>query len=114
MIRGFFENRFDFAVPLLGEYLGLSGELCTLTLSQSSPEKGTIRLNTISPDLTEGVWEGRYFKDYPMTLSAEPAFGRRFAGWEITGGTILSGSASSREIVVGLDSEDVQIRAVFR
>ncbi len=114
VIRGFFENRFDFAVPLLGEYLGLSGELCTLTLSQSSPEKGTIRLNTISPDLTEGVWEGRYFKDYPMTLSAEPAFGRRFAGWEITGGTILSGSASSREIVVGLDSEDVQIRAVFR
>lgn len=114
VIRGFFAERFDFAVPLLGEYLELTGKLCTVTLSQPSPEKGTVCLNTIFPDLSGDVWEGRYYSDYPITLSAEPAFGRRFAGWEITGGTILSGSVSSREISVRLDSEDVQIQAVFR
>ena len=64
-------------------------------------------LNTIVPELTQGEWSGRYLTDYPVTVTAEPAEGYRFVGWE--------GSFSSDEacLEAEVSAEGICLRAVF-
>ena len=109
-LRTFFEKRFDAIVPYLAEHFDLTGDLVTLTLSQEGD--GTVTLNSISPDLSGQNWSGRYYTDYPVTLTAEAPEGYSFVGWEIEGGETVSGSASDAQIQVRLET-DTEIRAVF-
>ena len=121
-LRIFFENRFDAIVPALAEHFELTGDLVDLTLSiqtagtdpesSSETDGGTVTLNTITPDLSNGSWNGRYYTDYPITLKAEPAKGYLFAGWELENGTFLSGDANEKEILVQLQ-ESTELTAVF-
>ena len=121
-LRIFFENRFDAIVPALAEHFELTGDLVDLTLSiqtagaepesSSETDGGTVTLNTITPDLSNGSWNGRYYTDYPITLKAEPAKGYLFAGWELENGTFLSGSVNKEEILVQLQG-NTEITAVF-
>ena len=62
-------------------------------------------------DGTEG-WQGQYYTDYPVTLTAQEADGLEFVRWEIEGGTITEGSASTPSIQVQLNG-DTRIRAVY-
>lgn len=73
----------------------------------SGEEGGTIRLNTITPDLKDGEWRGSYFTDYPVTATAVPADGYRFAGWQ---GTYESGEET---IEAAVTEEGICLRAVF-
>lgn len=84
-IRDFFAHRYDAIVPCLKEHLALEGELAKVTLSVYDPEGGTIQLNTITPDLSEGTWSGSYYTDYAITLQAVPAEGRSFGHWVVNG-----------------------------
>lgn len=121
-LRTCFENRFDVIVPALAEHFELTGDLVNLTLSagtagadpdsSSQTDGGTVTLNTITPDLSDGSWTGRYYTDYPVTLKAEPADGYQFAGWEFENGTFLSGDANEEEILVQLQG-NTEIAAVF-
>lgn len=81
--------------------------------SSNQEAEGTVTLNSISPNLSGQNWSGRYYTDYPVTLTAEAPEGYSFVGWEIEGGeTGLQGSASDAQIQVRR-RPDTEIRAVF-
>ncbi len=114
IIRFFFRERRDIVLKQMADYLELKGNLCTLTLTQEDPKAGVIHLNTLSPDLSEGSWQGQYYADYPVTLTAEPSLGHSFTGWEISGARLQEGSPEEETIQVYLEDTDVKIQANFR
>lgn len=83
-LKEFFEHRFDYIVPYMAEQFALTGTLEEVTLRLSDVEGGNIRLNTTMPDLSEGSWTGKYYTDYPITVTAVPADGYQFSGWRGT------------------------------
>ncbi len=111
-LRDFFSQRFSYIVPMLAEHFDLSGELVNVSLSQVPVSQGLIRLNTLSPDLDSGDWNGQYFTDYPLTLEAEAAKGYSFVRWEIEGAEIADGNVGDEAIEIKLVG-DARISAVF-
>ena len=137
VIDEFYERRPDYVVPDFAEALGLSGKtgeviLQTITMTDASETTGmsemasvsqsksdlsgqtaaaepggTIRLNTITPDLKDGEWRGSYFTDYPVTATAVPAQGYRFVGWQ---GTYES---DGETIEAAVTEKGICLRAVF-
>ena len=78
----FLRLRPKWAIRHLQNNLKLTGEACKVTIRVSDPAGGTVRINTTDLDLSAGVWSGTYVTDYPVTLTAVPADGWRFVGWE--------------------------------
>lgn len=103
-IRTFFNERASYTLEDMRSYLSLQGTLQTLTLSASG--NGSIRLNSIVPDLTTGDWSGKYYSDMPVTLTALPDQNASFTGWS---GAVTSDKAT---ITVTL-SEAMRIQANF-
>ena len=95
---GFFKERFDYIVPYMAEEFGLTGTLENVTLKINDVEGGTIQLNTTRPDLSKGSWSGKYYTDYPVTVTAVAAEGYEFDGW--------SGSVTSKH-----DTIEVKVEA---
>ncbi len=112
-LHTFFEHRAEYILPMLAKHFGLQGPLVDITLSSVPDKQGSIKLNTISPDLSETDWNGQYYTDYPMTVRADSAKGYRFVRWEVDGGEIVSGDVNDPEIQVHL-SGDVRITAHFK
>lgn len=112
-LHTFFEHRAEYIIPMLAEHFGLQGPLVDITLSSVPDKQGSIKLNTISPDLSETDWNGQYYTDYPMTVRADSAKGYRFVRWEVDGGEIVSSDVNDPEIQVHL-SGDVRITAHFK
>lgn len=81
-IRTFIQNREKYMYSFLKSDLSLTGDTAELELSVNDSNGGTIRVNTITADMNSNQWSGTYFTDYPVTLTAVPAEGYRFAGWE--------------------------------
>lgn len=79
---GFFAERPRYAAEHLAQEFSLTGSLETLTVSCGNPEGGSVRVNTSAIDLSEGIWTGQYFTDYPVELTAIPADGYQFYGWK--------------------------------
>ena len=78
----FFPARTEAVTGHLAEEFQLTGSCESLELSVNYPGAGRILLNTIEPDLSRGGWSGRYFTDYPVTVTALPREGYRFMGWK--------------------------------
>lgn len=103
----FFEHRFDYIVPYMAEEFGLTGTLEEVTLKVNDTEGGTILLNTTTPDISDGSWTGKYYTDYPVTVTAVPEEGYEFGGW---GGSVTSDSATMEaEVTAG----GITLEAVF-
>ena len=81
----FYRDRAGYITRYMEDELNLSGTQETLTITTDTPEFGTVQLNTVTPDLSGGSWSGRYYTDYPVTLTAVPAEGHAFAAWEVNG-----------------------------
>jgi len=64
-------------------HFGLPRGMAELTLNITPPGSGEVQLNSLA--LTNSVWTGVYFRDYPVAATATPRPGYRFAGW--TGST---------------------------
>jgi len=103
----FFEHRFEYIVPDMAEEFSLSGTLEDVELKVNDSKGGTILLNTVTPDLSDGSWMGKYFTDYPITVTAIPADGYEFAGWS---GSVISDSAT---IEAEIKSGGITLEAVF-
>lgn len=103
----FFVRRAEYIVPDMAEEFSLTGTLEDVTLKVSDPKGGTVLLNTVKPDLSDGSWTGKYFTDYPVTVTAIPNAGYQFAGW--------SGSVTSDcdTIEAELESGGITLEAVF-
>lgn len=104
----YFLYRSDYLVPYLAEEFELTGNLAFLKLETDTPALGTVQLNTIAPDLGGGSWQGVYFTDYPVTVTAMPYKGCRFVGWE-KNGELLTAEPTAQ---VQLDGA-CTLRAVF-
>lgn len=103
----FFGNRFDYVVSYLAEEFELIGTLENVTLKVNDVESGKIKLNTTIPDLSKGSWTGKYYTDYPITVTAVPEDGYEFVGWS---GSVISSSATMDvEVVTG----GITLEAVF-
>lgn len=79
---GFFRDRPAQAAQHLAQEFGLTGALETVTITTSEPALGSVQVNTSVVDLSDGSWSGQYFTDYPITVTAQPAPGAKFVGWQ--------------------------------
>ncbi len=105
-IDSFFEHRREYAAAHLADAFSLEGELKSVFLSANLENAGEVQINTSRLPLTCEEWEGKYFSDYPIQITALPAEGFRFVRWE---GSLSSGDPA---ITVPLN-EDVTLKAVF-
>lgn len=106
--NGFFLRRRQYIVPYLAEEFDLQGTTETLEIQMDTKnEGGYVEVNTIKPDLSSGAWQGEYFTDYPVTLTAVCEEGYRFAGWE---GDIKD---TSKTIEITLPAGGISIVPVF-
>ena len=104
----FFEKRFAYIVPYMAEEFGLMGTLENVILKVNDVEGGTIHLNTTTPDLSEGTWIGKYYTDYPITVTAVPADGYKFVSW--SGSVTSANDAIEAEVTEG----GITLEAVFQ
>jgi hypothetical protein len=73
------------------QHFGIASNV-NLTVNVSNPGHGHVRVNSLEINgATPGLaaqpypWTGVYFHNIPVTLTAQPATGYRFAGWRING-----------------------------
>jgi len=81
-MENYFLERPAYAAKYLAEEFGLTGSLETVTIQTAQPEMGTVQVNTSVIDLSSGTWSGKYFTDYPITVTATPKDGYTFIGWK--------------------------------
>ena len=103
---GFFRDRPAQAAQHLAQEFGLTGALETVTVTASDASLGSVQVNTSVVDLSDGSWSGQYFTDYPITVTATPAPGAKFVGWQ---GDVES---DQNTITVPMDG-GVHLEAVF-
>lgn len=103
----FFTERFDYIVPYMAEEFELAGSLENVTLKVNDPSGGTIQLNTTVPNLSQGSWTGKYYTDYPVSVTAIPAEGYRFVGWQ--GSEVSEEMTLETEVAIG----GITLEAVF-
>ena len=84
-LHSFFLNRAAWITQYMEEEFGLTGSQQPVTLRVADPQAGSVRLNTVTPDLSEGEWLGQYYTDYPITVSAQAREGYVFDYWTVNG-----------------------------
>lgn len=105
-IDAFFANRFSFAMESLAKTFGLTGTLTRIGIRSNMPEGGSVSINTAR--LRDcGAWEGYYYSDFPVTVSAHANSGYRFVGWQ---GDL---SDTAETITLSLEGSEVSLQAVF-
>lgn len=103
-IKQFFNERASYTLDDMKNFLGLAGNMQTITLKTNGG--GKIMINSITPDTSKGSWSGKYFSDVPVTLIAVPDDNASFTGW---GG---DASGTEQTITVSL-SKAMSITADF-
>lgn len=104
--NSYFEKRPAYAVKHIAEEFGLTGSLETVTVTCEHPEMGEVTVNTSQIDLADGSWEGTYFTDYPITITAVPKDGYQFLGWK------GDAEQASSTLTIPVDG-GIQLEAVF-
>jgi len=105
---GFFQYRFDGIVPALAKEFGLTGTLEPIKLKINHEKAGLVTINTTTPEFMEGTWTGKYYTDYPVTVTATANDGYEFVGW--TNGTQMINEA---QMEIQLEAGGCTWEAVF-
>lgn len=105
-IDAFFRDRMPFALESLAKTFDLQGELTRVCVSSNIPSGGVVSVNTAELEACD-AWEGYYYSDFPVTISARPNEGYRFIGWR---GDV---SGTDDTVTVSLKEGEVSIQAVF-
>ena len=79
-LKTFFEQRGKYTLQHMKEFLKVNGELVELTVLIEG--KGKVQINTITPEIKEGKWSGKYFSGVPITISAISDNNNKFKGWD--------------------------------
>lgn len=112
--NGFFRYRYDYIVPALAEEFGLSGSLEELTVGINEEGAGSVRVNTIEPDLRENSWTGKYYTDYPVEITAIANEGYEFVGWLRENDVTETALIQEERLMVDLEEGGCAWRAVFQ
>ncbi|MBC7920856.1 MAG: CotH kinase family protein, partial [Ferruginibacter sp.] len=116
-LRTFAQQRPTYQRQHLAAYFRLDGT-AQVTLDVSDPARGRVQINALTIDATTPgagsmpyPWQGVYFKNVPVRLTALPQPGFRFAGWQVAApsGVTLPPEPS---IQLALE-EDVSVTALF-
>ncbi|KAA3614646.1 MAG: T9SS C-terminal target domain-containing protein [Calditrichaeota bacterium] len=99
----FAENRPYYVRQQFRDQFGISGDF-EITIEHDFPNRGQIKLNSLH--LYEFPWQGVYFNDIPIGVTANPEPGFRFAGW---------GNASVQDsaFVEIKTNKDIVLRPIF-
>lgn len=111
VIDTFFRERPVYVADMLQERFDL-GEPVTIEISSGNAGNSHIRLNSFEIDNSEGIWQGNYFAEVPISLSAMESDNRIFLKWLITedGETIES---TDRSILV-YPKAGMKIKALYQ
>ncbi len=107
--NSFFEKRFDYIVPYLAEEFNLTGSLEEITICTNDLSGGSISINTVTPELSDGVWSGYYYTDYPVTITANENPGYEFVAWH-HGDEVYT----DNELIVNLNTDNNIWEAEFK
>lgn len=110
-ISAFYADRFGSITNTLKNSLSLRGNLGTLTLENDSA-KGTMKLNTLTFKDGEDSFTGKYYSDYPVTITAAPKYGCSFSHWEVTGAELNAELLRLPTITLTVDG-NITVRAVY-
>lgn len=102
----FFEYRFEYITSYMEEILDLKGVQAEVLVKSSLPEGGSIIINTVEIS-DEKEWSGRYYTDYPITVTAVADEGYKFVGWK--------GDIDSEEehVVLNVPEDGIEVEAIF-
>lgn len=103
----FYVNRAGYITGYMGEIFELTGSLETITIKISDDAAGIVTVNTCNPEFIENSWNGVYFTDYPISVSATANEGYHFVGWQGD----ISEEASKLSIVI--PTGGITVEAVF-
>ena len=103
--ENFFLERYDYITAYLAKEFKLSGTLEPVEIMINNEEGGSITVNTSIIKFCDGLWDGKYYTDYPITITANPNDGYRFVGWE--GDIKQTGEVIETSVEGGLELEAV-------
>ena len=106
--NSFYEKRAEYVIRQTAEEFNLNENLANLKLENNDEEAGSIIVNTIVPEMLNGKWEGKYFVDYPVEVSAVANLGYEFVGW--TGDV----ESEDEKVIINLDEGDNTLKAKFQ
>lgn len=107
-IKNFLDYRKPYMVEYLKNDLGLSGVPGRIGIETNNVEAGSVIVNTCRIDFRDEIkWQGEYYTDFPITLTAVPNQGYRFVRWEKD---IFS---NEKSISVNCNEEGIVLKAVF-
>ena len=69
-IKDFIQQRERYIYQFISNDLSLSGKTADIKISTNDIQGGSVQINTITPDLTNG-WTGTYLTDYPVTITRD-------------------------------------------
>jgi len=104
----FMDKRYLVFCGLMQGAMDLS-KFANVTISSSDATKGTVSIDEAVLDLSK-EFTGRYFPDYTLTVTAEPAEGASFKCWECTGAEISDPNAPVADITF---TGDFTLKAIF-
>lgn len=107
-LANFLDGRYQAFPDIMKSAMGL-GDTANVEISLSDGSKSGIVVNNSKPDMS-GTFKGKYFTDYPVTVTAVPAEGERFVRWEYTGCSV---SGTDSETVTVRFGRDCSLKAVF-
>ncbi len=107
-LTGFISKRYMAIPNLVKKVFGLKSA-SKLSINTNDKEGGSILVNGRALDLSFD-FSGMYFPELTVTVTAVPADGYRFAGWEVKKGELADASAAS--VTVTLESA-VTLQAKF-
>lgn len=109
ILRRYFNGRYNRFPGHIEDAFGLK-DAVEITLSSSNGDMGHVLVNSRNLPVT-AEQQMKYFPEYPITLSAQPAEGHAFVRWETEGGATLS-TPDSPETLVYL-TDNCKVKAIF-
>ncbi len=107
-LRNFISKRYTAMPNMLRKAFDL-GNVSKLTISTEDASMGSVLVNGRSVDLSSS-FNGMYFAETTVTVTAVPAEGYRFTGWETKSDLVTDTNAQTLEFGV---SAPITIKAIF-